>query len=706
MMEHDSPSIPLATDTSLRANAATSPSRHGLRRSCAACRRRKIRCDRAHPCGYCTKLHLQCAYPSIPSDGSKQVDLGLLSRLEQIEASLQRLESQNVSPANRQASQVPADTATAYTKSPPEAEHNSNPGSGRLVSEDGETRFVTSNFWTDLDKAENHSGSLLDELPPTLNSTLSKGSHPRQYRSLVFNSSRAAPEPSQLHPPEHHVFILWQVYLENVDPVLKMMHVPTTQRQIFRASQNLAQIPPAYECLMFSIYYAATISIQNPQSLRKLLQEERQVLLERFQLGVEQSLSKASFMTTPSITTLQALTIYLICARQSVDKAYIWSMTGLLIRLAMKLGLHRDPATLGLPPFSAEMRRRLWWHIATLDVRTAEENDMDPLIYEHMFDTKLPTNINDTDLDVNVTSLPEPIRQRSEMLYTLVRFEGSYAARKLVFSSKFSADNGYPGFSLQEKNDFVESISQDLTERYLKHCHNKIPICFLAVSSIQMVLAKVKLTINHSARTAYTSIYDSRLASLTESSIEVIEYAHTLRTSDEYGRWLWLFQKYIEWDAVAFLLHSLCALPNPRWLDRAWAALNNFFNTWEDSGLQGDRRWRRLKALRVKAISVQSLQKINPGDVATTLATHGDQTDIITTSQNFRSMPDERNLPDALTVDNQHHLQFPYEFFQQDFNQVSEQDFAEWGFGNVTCLVQDTTGSPGWDMEIGENVLS
>jgi hypothetical protein len=107
-------------------------------------------------------------------------------------------------------------------------------------------------------------------------------------------------------------------------------------------------------------------------------------------------------MSKPDLPALQALTLYLICARHTVDKGYIWTMIGTAFRLAMRIGLYRDPASLSVPPFLAEIRRRLWWQICILDVRTAEDNDIDPLICEHHFDTQFPANINDTDLDTSI----------------------------------------------------------------------------------------------------------------------------------------------------------------------------------------------------------------------------------------------------------------------------------------------------------------
>ena len=59
--------------------------------SCIECRRRKIRCDRASPCGYCVKINEPCRYASPPAiQPQPQSDIfgvgGRLKRLEEEQA--------------------------------------------------------------------------------------------------------------------------------------------------------------------------------------------------------------------------------------------------------------------------------------------------------------------------------------------------------------------------------------------------------------------------------------------------------------------------------------------------------------------------------------------------------------------------------------------------------------------------------------------
>ncbi|KIV92694.1 hypothetical protein PV10_03966 [Exophiala mesophila] len=699
-------------------------------RSCIACRKRKIRCDRIQPCGYCTKIRVQCVYPTPEHEVLKPPADDVLARLRRIEASMARLEARGAietSPENQP-------TPDHHLISAPGNGMNKKetlPQSGRLLVEQGDTRFVNGSFWNALeDEAE------LQELPSesssvqqanAASSSIPLTAQPNEnlnnhYQRFIFGMS-ISPNPgglAHLHPPEAKIFSLWQIYLENVDPLLKLLHVPTTQCQLLRATGHLAAIPPPMEALMFAIYYAAVTSLQCPMASKSLLFEERSVLLDRYRTGIECSLARANFMITPDVPTLQALTLWLICARQAVDKTYVWSLVGLLHRLATKLGLHRDPATLGLPPFMAEMRRRLWWHICILDVRTAEDNDMDPLICEHNFDTKYPSNANDSDLDLDMTNPLGENHNRTEMLFCFTRFDISYAARKVVFSQKFTVDNGYAILNLAEKTSFIDALLKELDDKHLKYCDKKIPICFLTLTASRLILAKMKLTIHRPSRNNSSTLTEEQKEDLVNSSIDIIEYAHDLRSNDKYSRWVWLFQQYVEWDAVAFLLHSLGVSRRPSHDGRAWAAIDGFFRDWKDhipNGLR-ERRWQKLLSLLAQAKANRGDDSergipYEPGVRDSPVAQHRvNPTDIpdshLTRSQRQNYMPGVGTWESSMHISDNDLVPRPTEgLLSSNFNQAelsvppssTDNVAVDWNFDNIPYSTHSLVN---WEMDIDD----
>lgn len=54
---------------------------------------------------------------------------------------------------------------------------------------------------------------------------------------------------------------MWQVYQETVDPIVKILHVPTVEILVKETRKNLDSLTPGNEALMFAIYFAAITSM-------------------------------------------------------------------------------------------------------------------------------------------------------------------------------------------------------------------------------------------------------------------------------------------------------------------------------------------------------------------------------------------------------------------------------------------------------------
>ncbi|RSH86499.1 uncharacterized protein EHS24_004756 [Apiotrichum porosum] len=82
-----------------------------------------------------------------------------------------------------------------------------------------------------------------------------------------------------------------------------------------------------------------------------------------------QALRLCSFLSSPTVATVQAqvcINVYLLHSERAADG---WALTGSLVRQCIAMGLHVEPTHLD-PKISmrdAEIRRRLWWSVAGLD---------------------------------------------------------------------------------------------------------------------------------------------------------------------------------------------------------------------------------------------------------------------------------------------------------------------------------------------------
>ena len=129
---------------------------------------------------------------------------------------------------------------------------------------------------------------------------------------LLFSSHSTAVNLSTVHPEPVQIFRLWQICLDNVNPLLKITHPPTLQGRIIEAAGNVTNINPALEALMFSMY-CMSIGSLIADDCRAMFGSSQEVLLAKYQFGCQQALLNCGFLRSTHRDCLTALYLYLVC---------------------------------------------------------------------------------------------------------------------------------------------------------------------------------------------------------------------------------------------------------------------------------------------------------------------------------------------------------------------------------------------------------
>ncbi|KAK7404155.1 hypothetical protein QQX98_010059 [Neonectria punicea] len=300
---------------------------------------------------------------------------------------------------------------------------------------------------------------------------------------------------------------------------------------------------------------------------------------------------------------------------------------------------------MSLSSFEIEMRRRLWWQICTLDVRNAEDHGIEPSILEPMFSTELPANVYDISLDPEMRDPPVDQQGRTDMIFSLVRFQGSHFARRVLFTDSFCHANSYPILTEAEKCLEIDKFKSRLEAQYLSYCDVGVPLDFVTTISIRLVLNKLKLAVckpraDHNTTSPLKSNYQ-RLC------YEVLQQAHALREYKKGSCWLWLFQTYVEWDAMAYLLLDLCLNPSAPTVDLAWSTVDSVYSHWKnDDDIYRDGRWSHIEELRAQAVAARKqMQATIRASQATPTNGHG-HTERCSTA-GMRRLQDSPSVTDA-----------------------------------------------------------
>ena len=311
-------------------------------------------------------------------------------------------------------------------------------------------------------------------------------------------------------------------------------------------------------------------------------------------------------MTTSEMIVLQAFVLFLILVRRYDDTKFSTTLTGMVVKIAQSLGLHRDGTHFdNITPFDIEMRRRLWWAICVLDLRSAEDQGCELTVVERSFDTLFPLNVNDSDISPEMTEFPPERIGSTDMTFCLIRYEICGLSRKLhTASSGLSPCPTVSRSTTQEQEDKLIEMYEHIDQKYLKLCPAKETdlLNWVSATIARLIMSKMSLVIYQPLMPSSdaTDLPSDVRDRLFMASIEVVEYSRVLNSEPKIQRWRWLFQTYNQWHAVAYLLLEVCRRSWSASVERGWIALNA---TFQDKNLDVAKPviWNLLRKLMIQA---------------------------------------------------------------------------------------------------------
>ncbi|KAJ5469682.1 hypothetical protein N7539_009300 [Penicillium diatomitis] len=593
-------------------------------RSCIVCRSRKVRCDKQSPCSNCRRANIACTVPSKdrpPRWARRLVQPGsidVMERIQSLEALVKRLRNQ-LDEAHAQINNSNSASPSVHSLdgpilgrvgSPPSHSESAPLQIGRLVLEDAnQSRYLGSGFWASITDELNDLRTVTEgvsfdegessdddfESPTKQLSTAESERPPEDRNAFVFRRTSIphSPDLRDLHPLPSQIPFLINVFSENVNFLLQTVHEPTLSRMIRDLRGNLASLDPATEALMFSIYYGAVTSMEEDDVLVNFGSSKAELNI-KYRLGLENALAKADFLSAPNLLLVQALVNFLALARRHDSPRYVWMMVGLAIRMAMSLGLHRDGTNFpGLSPFEIEMRRRVWWALCMLDVRASEDQGTEFTIAVDSFDTKLPENINNQDIQPDSPETPVERDGLTDMSIFRIFIKMTELMKRMVVGESTA-------LSFETKDNMLQEMYQIVDEGFLRHSAKSDIQHWTVVIVSRLTIAKMTLFIYLPSLFSRSRDNLSALVrtKLLVAAIEVAEYNHALNHEQACRQWRWIFQTYTHWHAIVYMLLEASRRPWCPLVERAWTALHSIWLIPQQSNLRKNMRvWFPLRSL-------------------------------------------------------------------------------------------------------------
>lgn len=584
--------------------SAGTPTKPAKAYSCIRCFERKVKCDKeGPPCGNCSKSGVECNFrvPPAPRRRKKRTQEEILkAKLTHYEDILrskgidvhkdginpqdlpdtipEALERTTLDDTSESTSEVSPAWRSSGSMMPQRAFVHP-----RLIVDQGRTRFVENNLWTTVAEEFHRPSEAMQESSDDEDDLTVVDDN----IDFVLGGTPSSMGVRDMHPLPEQVSTLWQMFLDNVNPLSKLIHVPSLQPAVFEASSHLDRLPKNFEALLFAIYALAVVSLGDDEC-QSMLGESRVVLMARYRSGTKRALARAKFLGTSDLMVLQAFTLHLLAMRDVYDSKTLWTLTGVGNRIAEGMGVHRDGTSLGLGPFETEMRRRLWWQLIFLDFRTAELTGSGQGNIGK-WDVRIPSNINDEDIWPGMKEDPVPRERGTEMIFCLTRFElGQFWKAKLLTkepSGDFSTlwENFRRLGSIEEKEKGIEELERSLEQKYVRFCDPTNPVEFMAILVTRSAANGMRLMAHHPRRYAKEEDVPETerrlLWTIANKGLEIDSLLHSTRSV---MRFKWHTDSYFQWQALIYVLTELREHPLHEQADRGWEIVTEIFKNHPD----------------------------------------------------------------------------------------------------------------------------
>lgn len=430
--------------------------------SCAPCRHRKLKCNRSNPCDNCVRRGdaASCSYAApgtrkknqnqaatSPDDMQNRID-----RLEGLVLSLMTNGAESAGPTAAAAAISRSQSDSAGSSYPPDFEREDDNmikeeeaddesdvegvtnslGILKVDVDKGKSMYLGDSHWhmvlADIAEVKTYFAAHKKDLEKKYEYIKqSKPSTAKDGPAFLFDTTTSVTD-AELRaeiPSKTEVEKLVTRYFNSYDPAIYVVHAPSFHKQL----QNHWQDPSSTSIVWLGLLYSVmTLAMQSYHKIGDEPVEWKGRTLElaaEFRLRTVQCLINSDY-TKSSTFTIETLVLYVHGEYSGSWDAEvsIWVIVGMIARLAMRMGYHRDPSNFaGISPYQGEMRRRLWSFIRQMDVMFSFQLALPGMIRDSDCDASLPRNIFEDEFGLDTKVLPpsRPLTDPTPISYIITK---------------------------------------------------------------------------------------------------------------------------------------------------------------------------------------------------------------------------------------------------------------------------------------------
>ena len=225
-------------------------------------------------------------------------------------------------------------------------------------------------------------------------------------------------------------------YFTSYDPAVHILHPPSWYRLYQKHWEDPQTTSPAWLGQIYAVMCLAMHTYHRIGDEPPEYQGQALKMASHYRSLAGQCLLLADFLK-PVNHMIETLVLHLHgeYARNRDSEVGVWVLVGMIARLAMRMGYHRDPKYYPhITPFQGEIRRRVWTFVRQSDLLFSFQIGLPSMIRLGDCDTELPRNLFDDEFDEDTKVMPpsRPFTEATPVSYMRVKATMTYAFGKVV----------------------------------------------------------------------------------------------------------------------------------------------------------------------------------------------------------------------------------------------------------------------------------
>ncbi len=323
------------------------------------------------------------------------------------------------------------------------------------------------------------------------------------------------------------------------------MHRPTFVKEYAAFWQDPSKVEVEWLALLF-IIMALGIFFSTWAAPHELQADSTTPALDRF----KQYRSAAGWAlvvgkyTFPGPRTLQPFLLYVESEflLNRAAQTSCWLLSGVCLRIMLKMGLHREPSKLAnISPFAGEMRRRMWNLAVQLDLIVSFHMGLPSMVDGIESDCSPPRNLVDEDFGEDSPELPpgRPLTEYTHMSYPVFK---SIICRCFGQVARLSHSLTLPTYSEVMRTDSLlqerwNEIPAFMKPRPLEDCVIDPPMQVIQRFGIASLYQKSRCVLHrrYLVEVVPKKEHDSSRRTCLQAALSLLDYQNTIYLSTQPG---------------------------------------------------------------------------------------------------------------------------------------------------------------------------